>query len=227
MKKLFIIANWKSNKTTDEATAWLHGISNFPASQRGEQFPISNEKEIIVCPPFTLLPLLKSYLLNHKSNIKVGAQNVSLFDEGSYTGEESANQIKEFAEFVIIGHSERRKNFSETDEMLSQKVQKALEHNLTPIFCVQGIDTPVPQGVTIVAYEPVSAIGTGNPDTPENAEKVSNSIKQKYGTQYIIYGGSVIGDNVKSFTQIPSIDGVLVGGASLDAEKFMQIIKNS
>lgn len=221
MKKLFIIANWKSYKTTSEAIEWLQAFKN-------SQLTIDKEeKEIIACPSFTLLSSMKSFIVEKNLPIKLGAQNISPFGEGAYTGEENANQVKEFAEFVIIGHSERRKNFSETDEMLSQKVQIVLEHNLIPIFCIQGVDTPIPQGVTFVAYEPVTAIGTGNPDTPENAEKVAHLIKQKYGTQYVIYGGSVTGDNIRTFTQMSSIDGVLVGSASLDVGKFIQIIENS
>jgi triosephosphate isomerase (TIM) len=154
--------------------------------------------------------------------------DISPFDEGAYTGEINGNQIREFADYVIIGHSERRKNFAETDEMLSQKVQRAIECSLTPIFCVQGSDTPIPDGVTLVAYEPIFAIGTGNPDTPENAEAVIKTIKEKNpSVKYVLYGGSVTPEGVGGFTQKPLIDGVLVGGASLLSDKFVQIIKNS
>ncbi len=221
MKKLFIIANWKSNETTAETNAWFQAFNSSHLTINKE------EKEIIICPPFTLLSLVKELVVNGNLSISIGAQDVSPFDEGAYTGEENVNQIKEFADYVIVGHSERRKNFSETNEIISQKVRKAIEGNLKPIFCVQGVETPIPQGIEIVAYEPVSAIGTGKPDTPEDAENVARIIKEKNGVKFVLYGGSVTGENVIDFTKLPSVDGVLVGGASLDAEKFSLIIKNS
>ncbi len=221
MKKLFIIANWKSNETTPEVEKWFTEINNAQLSFNAD------EKCIIICPPFTLLSKVKELVIKSNLSFNVGAQDVSPFDEGAYTGEENVDQIKEFADFVIIGHSERRKNLSETDEIISQKAKKAIEGNLTPIFCVQGVDTPIPYGIEIVAYEPISAIGTGKPDTPEDAENVARTIKEKNAVKYVIYGGSVTGDNVADFMKMPSIDGVLVGGASLDAGKFSLIIKNS
>jgi triosephosphate isomerase len=220
MKKLFIVANWKSYKTSSEVNDWLQKISNF-------QFPISNEKEIVVCAPFTLLPLLKAYTDEVVLPFKIGSQDVSPFSEGAYTGEVHATQIKEFAEYTIIGHSERRKYFKEDDALLAQKVAMAKEGGLEPIFCVQDEKTAIPDGVSIVAYEPVAAIGSGHPDTPENAEKVAKAIRGNPHVKHVLYGGSVTGDNVHSFTSSPSIDGALVGGASLDPEKFFAIIKNS
>ena len=171
MKKLFIVANWKSNLTKAEAEDWL-------ARFKINDLRLKNKK-VIICPPFTLLSILKSYILNHKSPITLGAQDISPFGEGSYTGEVNGKQIKEFADYVIIGHSERRNNFSENNEMLARKVEMAKFHNLRSIFCVQSEDTPVPEGVFLVAYEPVFAIGTGNPDTPKNADKVADEIKKK------------------------------------------------
>jgi triosephosphate isomerase (TIM) len=222
MKKLFIVANWKSNKTILQTEDWFRTFNTSQLTINKE------EKEVIICPPFTLLPKAKELIVNSQLLPVLGAQNISPFDEGAFTGEINGNQIGEFAEYVIIGHSERRKNFSETDEILSQKVQKATECNLTPIFCVQGADTPIPEGVTLAAYEPIFAIGTGNPDTPENAEAVIKTIKEKNpSVKYVLYGGSVTPEDVSGFTQNPLIDGVLVGGASLLSDKFMQIIKNS
>ncbi len=221
MKKLFIVANWKSNKTTSEAHEWLL------KAERGYQFIANAEREVIVCPSFTSLPSMKAYIIQKNLPFKMGAQNVSPFEEGAFTGEVSAKQIKEVADHVIIGHSERRKEFGENDEMLTKKVQMALKYDLIPIFCVPGVDTPIPQGISVVAYEPLFAIGTGNPDTPEDAEMVAKTIKEKHGAQCVLYGGSVKPEDVKSFTQMPSVDGVLVGGASLDADKFLQIIENA
>jgi len=221
MKKLFIIGNWKSNETTPEVEKWFTEITNAQLA-----FKI-DEKQVVICPPFTLLSKVKELINQKNLSFSVGAQDISPFGQGAYTGEENVNQIKEFADYVIVGHSERRKNFSETNEIISQKVRKAIEGNLKPIFCVQGVETPIPQGIEIVAYEPVSAIGTGKPDTPEDAENVARIIKEKNGVQFVLYGGSVTDENVTDFTKLPSVDGVLVGGASLDAEKFSIIIKNS
>ncbi len=220
MKKLFIIGNWKSYKTLFDVNEWIDGISDF-------DFSGHESKEIIVCAPFTLLLQLKSLISEKNLPIKIGAQNISPFEEGAYTGEINGEQIKEFADYVIIGHSERRANFSETDEVLEKKVKLAREHGLKIIFCVQGSDTPIPEGVDVVAYEPIFAIGSGNPDTPENAESVAKKIKERAGVKFIIYGGSVKPENVNSFTSKILIDGVLPGGASLDPDKFSRIISNS
>ncbi len=220
MKKLFLVANWKSNKTNAEAKSWLKEITNY-------ELRITN-KEIIICPPFTLLPTMKALIEQKKLAFKLGAQNLSPFDAGAYTGEINAKQIKEFADYVIIGHSERRNNFDETDSILVKKVKKAMEVGLTPIYCIQNETTPVPKGVILVAYEPPTAIGTGNPDTPENAERVAKIVKEKYShIASILYGGSVTQNNIRSFVEMTHISGVLVGGASLDALKFTALIKNA
>ncbi len=228
MKKIFIIANWKSNKNVSESNHWLQEFSifNFPSNSAGRQ--ISNEKEVIICPPFTLLPTMKWYIETKKLPVKLGSQNISPFEAGAYTGEVNAEQIKELADYVIIGHSERRNNFGETDEMLMQKVKMALKAGLIPIYCIQDENTLVPEGVSLVAYEPLTAIGTGNPDTPENAERVANKVKQRSrDIKHILYGGSVTADNVRNFTSLPSIDGVLVGSVSLGPAKFTDLIKNA
>ncbi len=222
MKKIFIIANWKSNKTSADVKDWFDKISEYKVPTSTD-----SEKEIIICSPFTLLSGTSAFIKENHLNFKVGAQDFSSFDSGAHTGEEPPELIREFADYAIIGHSERRKDLSENDEILAQKVVSANKYGLTPIFCVQGSDTPIPPGVTIAAYEPIFAIGTGQPDTPEDAEMVAHKIKEKYGIPFVLYGGSVNGEDVKSFTDMPSVDGVLVGGASLDADKFMEIIKNS
>ncbi len=233
MKKLFIVANWKSNKTEIEAKEWLQKISSPSVLSSGSKdikYDVLSiqDKEVIVCPSFTALSFLKSSITSHKSSIKLGAQNISPFEPGAYTGEVNGQQIKEFADYVTIGHSERRENFGETDEVLEKKVNMAHKFNLIPIFCVQNSDTVIPVNVNIVAYEPIFAIGSNNPDTPENADKIASIFKNKNkSVQYVLYGGSVNSQNVKSFTQMENIDGVLVGGASLDANEFLKLINNA
>ncbi len=222
MNKLFIVANLKSYKTKSEAKEWLEKFKVIALNK-----DILQEKEIIVCPPFTLLYLFNSFFKDNNLDIKLGAQDVSEFGEGAYTGEINAKQVKEFADYILIGHSERRTNFNETEKSLSKKTKLSLQNNLEPIFCVQGRETPVPQGIKILAYEPVFAIGSGNPDTPENAQEIAKSYWDKNNNLTILYGGSVTSGNVNSFTKEKNIGGVLVGGASLEAEEFIKIIENA
>lgn len=226
MKDLFIVANWKSNKTIQETEKWLH---DFHEEFNQNPFSLDN-KEIIISPSFTLLEHANYCSGNLKLPLKFAGQNISPFDSGAYTGEVNGNQIKEFADYVIIGHSERRSNFYESDEMISKKVDLAQKYKLTPILCVSNVSQIhnssfiIHNSNPIVAYEPLFAIGTGNPDTPENAESVSRKIKEVVGNIPVLYGGSVTSKNVKSFTSMPNIDGVLVGNASLNPQKFLEIV---
>ena len=215
MNPFLIIANWKSNKILSEAKDWL--IKFNPNYN-----PVS--KTIIICPSFTLLAEVKADLESRKLTIELGGQNISQFENGEYTGEVNAAQIKDFANYVLVGHSERRKNFEETNQILDQKVILAKKYGLTPIFCIQGKDTYIPKEVEIVAYEPIFAIGTGNPDTPENANEVGKAMKDN-GYKKFLYGGSVNSQNAASFISMPNINGVLVGRASLDPLEFSKIIE--
>jgi triosephosphate isomerase len=221
MNKCLIIANLKSYQNENEAKNWLENFEKIK-----ELSLDLTGKEIIICPAFTQLFSFFSFFSSNNMNIKLGAQNVSPYEEGAYTGEVNAKQIKDFAEFVLIGHSERRQNFNETEDMLAKKTAMALKYGLNPIFLVQNQQDLIPQGVQIVAYEPTFAIGTGNSDTPENADAVAAVIKSKNNVQ-ILYGGSVTAENVKSFTSKANIDGVVVGGASLEAEELLKVIQNA
>ncbi|OGH19079.1 MAG: hypothetical protein A3F31_01085 [Candidatus Levybacteria bacterium RIFCSPHIGHO2_12_FULL_38_12] len=220
MKNLFIIANWKSNKTTQEAKEWFEKSLEFRVQSL-------ENKEIIICPSFTVMSQVKQFTKHYQLPFKLGAQDISAFDEGSYTGDVNGKQIKEFAEYVIVGHSERRNNNKEDDLILEKKVLKAKEYGLNVIYCVRSMDDIIPKNVFLVAYEPVFAIGTGTPDTPENADAVSKELKQKYHIKNVLYGGSVTSTNVNSFTTLPHIDGVLVGKASLNLLEFSNIIQNA
>ncbi len=221
MKKIFIVANWKSNKTQTEAAEWLEKSVKIK-----EILTSLKHKQIIICPPFTLLPFCKAVIEKDLLPFTLGAQDISPYLEGAYTGEVNGKQIKEFGDFVIIGHSERRVCFSESDELLAQKVVMSQKFNLVPIFCVQDQDTLFPKGSQVIAYEPPSAIGTGNPDNPEKANDIAKVLKEQ-SVPYVLYGGSVTAENVSHFTSLPNIDGVLVGGASLDAQEFFKIIQNA
>ena len=138
----------------------------------------------------------------------------------------AAEVLKAFVTYVIIGHSERRTLLHETDMIVTLKAKQALMHGLTPILCVSDLTTPIPDGVRIVAYEPVAAIGTGHPDTPENANAIAHELKS-HGVTTVLYGGSVTSENVYRFTSQDGLDGVLVGKASIDPTEFLTLIKHA
>lgn len=222
MKKNFIIANWKSHKTYKETVSWLNELA-LKIHEAGSL----EQKEIIVCPPYPLLPLCHEYITMHKLPIGIGSQNISPFAEGAYTGEVDGKLLHDFAQYVIIGHSERRKYFKETPDMLAEKVAMARAFGLTPIYCVSDKDEKIPFGVDIVAYEPLLAIGSGKPEDPNDVEAVAGFIKQKNSVSYVLYGGSVTSKDVANFTQLASINGVLIGGASLSPDEFAAIIQHA
>lgn len=213
MKNIWIIANWKSNETLKEALEWISSVG--PKIERRENL------KVVVCPTYTAIEEVKKAILVGNYPLMVGAQDLSPFEEGAYTGEEAASILKQFVDLSLIGHSERRQNFGETPEMVAKKVIQALDHQIIPLVCVQGKDTPVPEGVKLIAYEPIFAIGTGNPDTPQNA----NDVAKSFAGAEILYGGSVTSENAKAFLQQDHINGVLVGGASLEPEEFTKIVE--
>lgn len=221
MKPLLIIANLKSNQTLPEARKWLEEFSKFKSQ-------ISNypNKKVIICPSFTLLQAFRQFIDETMLSVYLGAQNISRLPEGPYTGEVNGSQIKDFANYVIVGHSERR-GFGEDESVIEEKLKMSRDYGLTSILCIQKESDNIPQGVSIVAYEPVFAIGTGNSDTPEDAESMAEKIKAKNKTAHVLYGGSVTPENVKGFTQMENIDGVLVGHESLNPLDFFKIVENA
>lgn len=225
MKKLFIIANWKSHKTQDEASTWLQELRI-----RNQEL---SDKKIVVCPTFTLLSGMKAIIESSKLPIQLGAEDISSFDEGAYTGEVNGKQLMELCSYVIVGHSERRKSFGDTDEIVMHKIKKALESDLTPILCVSELSQldlvkeAIGEKEIIVAFEPLAAIGSGEADSPEHAEDVAKKIKDTIKCSAVLYGGSVTAGNVHAFLAQENIDGVLVGNASLDAREFAAIIQHA
>lgn len=215
---MWIVANWKSNKNIAEALAWVDEV--------GPQIPNKENLKVVVCPTAVCVEEVKKAVMVGGYHLIVGSQDISSFDEGAYTGEEAARILKDIVDISILGHSERRQNFKETDEMVARKVNQAKQFNIEALVCVQNENTPVPEGVKFVAYEPVFAIGTGNPDTPQNADNVAKSLKQKYGEELeVLYGGSVTSENAKAFLQQENIAGLLIGKASLDAPEFIKIVE--
>jgi len=210
-----IVANWKMNHSIIQTADFIRLLQTKKLPQ---------DRTIVICPSFISLFAFKN------SGLMYGAQNMHWEEQGAYTGEISATMLKEVGcSYVIIGHSERRQYFGETDETVAKKVTTALQYDLMPIVCVRSIEevTPALIGKNIViAYEPVWAIGTGKAATPEQAQEVHAQIRAKVGDEVrILYGGSVSSENAASLMAQADVNGLLVGGASLDVEQLVQIVK--
>lgn len=213
----YFIANWKANKNLTDALKWVNIFLDHVSLK-------DNSKIIIICPPYHLLyPLAKKF--ENLKNVYLGAQNLSAFDSGNYTGEVIAAMIKDLIRYSIIGHSERRKYFSETDEEIEKKIIQAKKNQIEPILCIRNEKDKIFPQVTIVAYEPVYAIGTGINESPEKVLSMKKKLNLKSTTSFL-YGGSVNENNIKEYLATGLIDGFLIGAASLDPFKFTQIINS-
>ena len=223
MNKIFVIGNWKMNPIN---LAEAENI--FVSVDRGVK-NIENV-EVVVCPPFPYLNRGKA------ENIQLGSQNCYFEDKGAFTGEVSPIMLKDLGcRYVIIGHSERRKYFSETDEIINRKLKIALEHGLRPILCIneifqiekdmEGIPEEDIEKI-IVGYEPIWAIGTGKACGLDDAKKFNLSIKEVLGKEHpTVYGGSVNSQNARGYIEESGFHGLLVGGASLRPDEFIKIVK--
>lgn len=252
MRRPIIAANWKMNLGPKETSGFL-------TTFLGDLGPQCEECDVVIAPPFVSLVEASARLANH-SAVLLGAQNMSQYDSGAYTGEISGLMLKElFVHYVILGHSERRQLFGETDAIINAKLKKARECNLRPIFCIGetlderdggqlqtvlrrqltvGLDGLSERDVidTVIAYEPVWAIGTGRTASAEQAQEAHAYVRGVVAEQFgaiaankvrIQYGGSVKPGNTAELMAMPDIDGALVGGASLDPQSFLQIIRQS
>jgi len=248
MRKKIVAGNWKMNMTTAEAEALVTALKAELANFR--------EVEVVVCPPFTSLKTVSD--LVQGTHLDLGAQNMHWEKGGAYTGEISASMLRDlYCHYVIVGHSERRQYFGETDEIVNRKAKAALASSLHPIICVgetleereagkvEEVITRQVKGSlaglsatelldSVLAYEPVWAIGTGKTATSEQAQEVHALIRKVLTELYdqavadgvrIQYGGSVKPANAKELFGMPDIDGGLIGGAALDAKSFIDIIR--
>jgi triosephosphate isomerase len=246
MRKPIIAGNWKMHYTVDEAVKVAHELKGLVKDA---------EVDVVICAPFIQLPALVKEL--EGSNIKVGAQNMHFEEKGAFTGEISPGMLTDLGvEYVVIGHSERRQYFNETDETVNKKLLAAYRHGLKPILCVgESLEdreagttksiienqinkdflevSPEDAKNTVIAYEPIWAIGTGKTATSEQANETIAEIREMIATLYgagiaaavrIQYGGSVKPSTIKEQMGMSDIDGALVGGASLLAEDFSQIV---
>ena len=241
-----IVGNWKMNSTVDQArilaSAIKDGLKDLP------------DIKVAVCPPFTSVQAVRSVLQG--SGIGVGAQNMHHEASGAFTGEVSTEMVAELCDYVILGHSERREHFCETDESVRLKVAVALEAGLKAIVCVgerleareagdaegvverqltEGLAGVLSQEGLLVAYEPVWAIGTGRAATASDAQAMMAHIRSLLSRQLgaagarvpLLYGGSVTDQNVGELVREPDIDGALVGGASLKPDVFVRLVQNA
>jgi triosephosphate isomerase len=247
VRKPLIAGNWKMNTTLEEADRLVRAILN-------EMDGIDGVEKVL-CPPFISLVAIKELLRG--TSVELGAQNMYFEDKGAYTGEISPVMLVDLCDFVILGHSERRQYFFETDEIVNKKVKKAFEIGLKPIMCVgeslkdnetgktehvithqvrAGLAGISPTGQLVIAYEPIWAIGTGKAATGKQANATIGLIREVVAGLWnketadvvrILYGGSVTGNNIAEFIAEPDIDGALVGGASLKANEFVSILEQT
>ncbi|MTH53800.1 triose-phosphate isomerase [Bacillus mangrovi] len=248
MRKPIIAGNWKMNKTLAEAKSFAEEVKG--------QVPSSSQADAIVCSPALFLERLVDAAKG--TDLKIGAQNMHFEENGAFTGEISPAALKDLGvDYVVLGHSERREMFAETDETVNKKTLAAFKHGLTPIVCcgetleeresgktndlvgnqvkaaLEGLsEDQVKQ--TVIAYEPIWAIGTGKSSTAEDANEVCAHIRKVVAEQFsqvaadavrIQYGGSVKPANIKEYMAQSDIDGALVGGASLEAQSFLQLLE--
>jgi len=249
VRKPIIAGNWKMFKTVGEALAFVEEVKG-----KAE----TDGVESVICAPFTALPALVQAVRG--TSLKVGAQNLHWEDSGAFTGEVSGVMLSDLGvDYVIIGHSERRAYFAETDETVNRKVLAAFKHNLLPIVCVgekleereagktkdvcrvqteaalEGL-TAEQAKRTVIAYEPIWAIGTGKSSTADDANEVIAYIRERVAAKFgadvaaairIQYGGSVKPGNIREFMAQPDIDGALVGGASLEPASYIQLVEGA
>lgn len=253
MRRKMLAGNWKMNLTPQQARELIRALR---AALDRDAAAISRDRDVLVAPPFISISAVSQELAG--SNIALAAQNMHFEEKGAFTGEVSAPMLRTLGvTHVILGHSERRHIFGETDDLINRKVRAAIAHRLTPILCVgetqdehdagragevilrqalSGLDGLDAKDVarTIVAYEPVWAIGTGRTATPQQASLNHGAIREELGERFsketaeavrILYGGSVTPENVDALVSSPDIDGALVGGASLKADSFARIVR--
>jgi triosephosphate isomerase (TIM) len=254
MRTPLIAGNWKMFKTHLEAIVLVQQLAHELANHN------FGTVEVAVCPPFTALRSIQTLIDSDRYAFILGAQNMYLEEEGAFTGEISATMLASLrVHYVILGHSERRLIFGETDELVNGKVKSAIGHGLVPILCcgetedergrgetdakvegqvvagLQGV-TPDQVATSVIAYEPIWAIGTGKTATPEDAQAtiahIRGTLADSFGAETaertrVLYGGSVKAGNASALMKQPDIDGALVGGASLDPGEFATIVKAS
>lgn len=224
----YLIGNWKSYNTISQTNIWLHEFAKTFIR------PTTNLK-LIICAPFTNLAEANRLICELRLPLEIAAQDVSPHPEGKHTGEITAQMLSELTGYCLVGHSERRREFGESSQVIAQKTKLLLENSITPIICLDIpyleeqikalLDLQLPLGGCLFVYEPLAAIGTGLPADPNSAEIVANKISFLTESQCpILYGGSVTHENVAGYLDKQHLDGVLVGTDSLSMPSFDKLM---
>ncbi|MFA5136308.1 MAG: triose-phosphate isomerase family protein [Patescibacteria group bacterium] len=222
----YFVANWKANKTFKNALSWMDEFLSIlqerPVISKALE---TNAVRIVICPPSPFI-----YPLAEKAkgvqNIFFGAQDISKIESGTYTGEVTADNLSEITDYVIIGHSERKKHFAEDSSVSMQKYRNAHRKHMKTFYCISGLDNIYPVDADFLCWEPVESISTGDGKGISKSvlDIISFRKNLKRKLRGFIYGGSVNEDNIKQYLDTDQIDGFLIGGASLDAKRFSDLL---
>lgn len=214
----YFIANWKTNQTISQSIEWMNVFLN--------GYKPNNERKIIICPPFPFISVLNN-MIGKSHNLAIGAQDISSFEKGTYTGEVSALNLSGLVSYSIIGHSERFLHMHETSEISFQKSVLAHKYGISRFYCIKNEHDSFPADVEFVCYEAIDAISSGDGNGNNKPLNKIIELKKKLTlTSHtgFIYGGSVNENNCKEYISSPEIDGFLIGGASLNPNRFLTII---
>lgn len=213
----YLIANWKAQMILAETTQWLNVFYRLISADEILKKKLKNELSLVICPPAPFIVYVGDHLNN--VNIKVGSQNISSMNRGKFTGEITAEALKDICDYAIIGHSERRSEFNESEETIALKLTQASQHGLKTIHCVRNYSDKRYDLADMVAYEPVEAIGTGANADINTIVQMKSKLNISHQTPFL-YGGSVDSKNISHYLDTDKIDGFLVGTASLDPQEF-------
>lgn len=215
MNQKILVLNWKSNKTPSTSRDFL------------EEFPIDfkSPHKIILCPDYLSIPVSREIIERKKIGFLIGAQDISRFGPGAYTGEVSGRSLSEFVDFVLVGHLERRRLFHENKEILKEKMTQAKENNLKTILCIESEEDLEGFYPDLVAYEPASSIGSGVVESPSSIEKVFQRIRNRTDAP-LLYGGSVNYNELEDLKKVDNLSGLLIGSASLEVKNIINIFSD-